>query len=449
MSGYRPGTWLMVKYNVKENFIHERIVLSHCYDRVYIILTPDGDIYDEDYGDTDEDGDYLWVHVKPLSGLPVGAKRNSIIQRFNDPIPTQDELEALYTEARQEAHQMRHSQGIGEPVRDAPPMHQLNGRHTDDDVRADGSLMEPRRATRSNARKSTVPIEPLDDDHEQSGSDNAASRREQRIEDDGKWVMIESRYGMKRGASVALNGTEIIRSNNVGLIDLGDDRWCAIRNLGADDLLIYKGAEADGDARLLGLQVIGNTRVRPHWRDICPSFSQLSFGDWSVQGPRTVLWCCNFLDRRQGGPVDHHRWWTHSNGLSNDMWGVEIHDVAMKCAEYMGTYDGIDLPNVAGVEILFRRAQLSEYVYMMEAPSGGKADDKGKGKGRGRGPQTGLARIGFLDEASIFTGTQGQESDVMVCPELMEYVAKEVERNAGILKQVRKAREERDNLAKV
>ena len=75
------------------------------------------------------------------------------------------------------------------------------------------------------------------------------------------------------------------------------------------------------------------------------------------------------------------------------------------------------------------------------------AEAKSKGEGKGRA-QTGLARIGFLDEAAIFTGTQGQESDIMVCPELMEYVAKEVERNAGILKQVRKAKEERDNLAK-
>ena len=54
----------------------------------------------------------------------------------------------------------------------------------------------------------------------------------------------------------------------------------------------------------------------------------------------------------------------------------------------------------------------------------------------------------FLDEAQIFTGTAGEQSDVMVAPALMEYVAKEVERNASILKQVRKAKEERDAFAK-
>ena len=33
--------------------------------------------------------------------------------------------------------------------------------------------------------------------------------------------------------------------------------------------------------------------------------------------------------------------------------------------------------------------------------------------------------------------------EIMVCPELLDCVAKEVERDAGVLKQIRKAREER------
>ena len=38
--------------------------------------------------------------------------------------------------------------------------------------------------------------------------------------------------------------------------------------------------------------------------------------------------------------------------------------------------------------------------------------------------------------------------DVMICPDLMDYVAKETEREASVMKQVRKAREERTLAAK-
>lgn len=46
-------------------------------------------------------------------------------------------------------------------------------------------------------------------------------------------------------------------------------------------------------------------------------------------------------------------------------------------------------------------------------------------------------------EASIFSGSHKQYGDSMVSPALLEYVAKEVESEASVMKQVRKAREER------
>eukprot|EP00435_Cladocopium_sp_Y103_P017810 s3339_g4.t1 len=45
--------------------------------------------------------------------------------------------------------------------------------------------------------------------------------------------------------------------------------------------------------------------------------------------------------------------------------------------------------------------------------------------------------------ATIFAGAHKEYGDVMVAPSLLEYVAKEVESEAAVLKQVRKAREER------
>ena len=86
----------------------------------------------------------------------------------------------------------------------------------------------------------------------------------------------------------------------------------------------------------------------------------------------------------------------------------------------------------------FRQAQLVEYAYWQEH------DSKPAGKGEQKGK---FVKVGMLDEAAAFTGQRHRSGDIMVCPLLLDFVAKEVERDASVLKQVRKAREERKALA--
>ena len=56
--------------------------------------------------------------------------------------------------------------------------------------------------------------------------------------------------------------------------------------------------------------------------------------------------------------------------------------------------------------------------------------------------------MGILDESDVFSGTHRDSGEFMVAPELLDYVAKEIERDAGVLKQLRKAREEKAALDK-
>eukprot|EP00973_Karenia_brevis_P079241 10995636-Karenia_brevis.AAC.1 len=62
----------------------------------------------------------------------------------------------------------------------------------------------------------------------------------------------------------------------------------------------------------------------------------------------------------------------------------------MRCVDYFATYDGLDLSNVAGMEDLFRQAQLVEYTYLQES---GNPAGKSSGKGRLVAPE----------EAAVFT----------------------------------------------
>ena len=72
--------------------------------------------------------------------------------------------------------------------------------------------------------------------------------------------------------------------------------------------------------------------------------------------------------------------------------------------------------------------------------------DRGPGGGKGA-PKGDKKSDGFASvqqyEASIFSGSHNEFGDTMVAPSLLEYVAKEVEGEASVMKQVRKAREER------
>ena len=111
------------------------------------------------------------------------------------------------------------------------------------------------------------------------------------------------------------------------------------------------------------------------------------------------------------------------------------HDNLAKILDGLGRYDGLDVSNLAGAELICRRMQLIEYVYSERGPGGGKGASKGEKKKDDPG--------NLVYEATIFGGAHKEFGDCMVAPSLLEYVAKEVEGEAAVMKSVRKAREER------
>ena len=55
----------------------------------------------------------------------------------------------------------------------------------------------------------------------------------------------------------------------------------------------------------------------------------------------------------------------------------------MKVVDKLGRFDGLDLANLAGAEVAFRRLQLIEYAYSERGPGGGKGAPKGDKKADG------------------------------------------------------------------
>ena len=256
---------------------------------------------------------------------------------------------------------------------------------------------------------------------------------------DEVWVRVETSGDQLRGTEVVLDGSEVVHGDIA--IKFENGKGYAIRRMARSTVEKYKGLEAAADARLLSMNFQGVDRAERQWRDVSKEIHEEKFTDWAVPGPRTTEWCVRFLNRRNGGPSDHHRWWMQNHSLKSDAWGVAEHENLMKIIDKLGRFDGLDLANLAGVELAFRRLQLIEFVYSERGPGGGKGSGKPDKK---MDTMTSMQNY----EATIFSGAHKEFGDTMVAPQLLEFVAKEVEGEAAVLKQVRKAREERASLNK-
>jgi hypothetical protein len=201
-----------------------------------------------------------------------------------------------------------------------------------------------------------------------------AQQREDLVRD---WAWVATETVKSGGVDVITRGTELIQS----------DRWLTRGVKALAEVTAADGSRHDvtmcrvkrtelttylqgtGDARLLPIAARDGRRVPRLWREVCDAARVSVFEDWDVPGPRTVRWCIDFINRRGGGPEDHHKWWKTSNRLFDDQWGVAEHGAVMKSLRHAGCLDQLDLTNLASIEVLMRRAQLIEYTYSDRGPA--------------------------------------------------------------------------------
>ena len=90
--------------------------------------------------------------------------------------------------------------------------------------------------------------------------------------------------------------------------------------------------------------------------------------------------------------------------------------------------------------MLLRQVQQIEYVYSLDVDGheGGKPGKSGKGKPKLAGYAEEIAA-----QAEAFSGLTRDKGTIMCAPALLEHAARELERDSGVLKQIRKPREER------
>ena len=193
------------------------------------------------------------------------------------------------------------------------------------------------------------------------------------------------------------------------------------------------------DARLLDVKMKFGRRHRD-WQEVAEDISEIAMADWPIEGPRSALWVARFLaDSGRGGPEAYHKWWRVTAKLGLHDWGVSEHMQNMRFLHLAGTYDQLDLANLAIIEAIARRIELIEYQYRERTRDGIRS----AGLGTGASPAIAGALALGGEEADLFDGVGKVAGGACVAPQIVEFVAQELEKSAKIDKQARKARDEK------
>ena len=185
------------------------------------------------------------------------------------------------------------------------------------------------------------------------------------------------------------------------------------------------GANSDnddsGDVRTLPVLYDRQGQRFREFRQAVSQCEHHSFADWPIPGPPTVMWVIKWMVARGGTPLAWHAAWK-TNGRLQDSEGVVLHHESnCRILETMLCYDQVNAGALASLELVCRLIQICEDKLSH------RFDDSHGDAG---------------SDYYLMSGAQSG-SQLCICPELRAWIASEVQKESSVLKERRKAREER------
>ena len=372
--------YVLVRYNVGgPELWHERLALEHVAGEEYVIVTPDRDLYVEELSAANED--LIGVRARPARGvLPPGIAAAAVY-----PLPpwTAAELTAIRGEARQLLAAERNQRGGGGGAPVAGP--------AEAEAAGKGKVVEPYMTGQL------------------------------------KWLSCEKCGNFVYGQEIA-GVTEALAKDAKAIYEAGEGVKLFVQCVDGGDRESFLGRNTRGDSRILPVQWNALGQPERTLREVA-SLSQEAEVKWSLPGPRTSLWCINYLAIEGLGFEGHHERLRQMCRLEPTSWGIQEHFQVSMAVRQALLVDQLDGCNLLSIEVQFRRLQTIEFSYAEKAK-----DAEAKGAG---------GRLS-LEEQVSFGGVTRQFSTLMICPSLLEHVKTETEKEAVLAKSLRKAREERE-----
>ena len=175
------------------------------------------------------------------------------------------------------------------------------------------------------------------------------------------------------------------------------------------------------DVRTLGISRDVDGNRFKEFRDAVQEAKPCEFSDWPIAGPRTTKYVISQMLDHGGSPLGHHQAWRVACKLQPSDGPAQEHEAWSRVLQAMMTYDQLDVSNLASAELVVRALQKIEERHKHKLVS---ADDGG--------------------EAALFMGSSGgSRAGCIISPKLTEWVGSELQKEALVAKERRKAREER------
>ena len=388
-----PGTEVYVKF-AGDDFFNTRILLRHVSQKVYFTLDTHKGVAREDFSARG-----ITVRGRNASGgVPADILEN--LSDFDEP-PTQSEYEDFVQDAND----------MIDTIIDAEEVADNENRGQSSDV---SEALPGRRIT------FTAPERPQPTAKKTGilrGRSDVSSN--QPIAASGTLAPPGKRgaLGSNDSGGHGQQGTPPSISGGLGALSaaLGKDLGPAQEDESAP-------AARDLDARVLPVRYDKNDSRFREFRDSVDMCAEHEFSDWPVPGPKTAEWCLRFMVNRAGTPLGWHALWRSNGRLQESEHLVQQHLSYCEVLEASATYDQLNIPALAGLELVCRQIQICEDKLSH------RFDDT-------------TADAPSQDYFLMSGSTSKQQ--LCVCPTLMTYITGETAKRNAILKERRKAREER------
>lgn len=373
---------VLVEYEVAgPRLFHERLVAEHVSGEQYIVITPDEDIYMEELSLLNPD--LRSLRVKPSDAvLPGGVGAGEVY-----PLPAwgANDLIRLRDAARVEGDRERAGAA---PVAAVAPLAAVGaGHHV---------------------------VEPKDDDI----SFPAGTLR---------WLAAEAIDGVKYGQEISGVANALVKGSKA-VHTIAGGRAVFVECVDGGELQAFLNKPSRCDPRILPLEFNAMQQPERSLKDVASQCVERKML-WSLSGPRTARWCVAYLAIENLGFEGHRERLRQVARADASSWGIQEHFQVSMALRHALLVDQLDAFNLLTVEIQFRRLQTIEYSYSEKAK---EFESKAVG-----------GRLS-LEEQTSFGGVTRQYSTLMICPDLLDHVKAETEKEASLAKNLRKAREERE-----
>ncbi|CAK0883778.1 unnamed protein product, partial [Prorocentrum cordatum] len=369
----------------------------------WVVLTPDGDMYLEELeGGSPEDSPVEWQLVARDLRLPPGLGRS---YRFGEDQP--GELRGLYRRACAASTADARSRGL--QLATPQVIRSQEGRDVSVEAELGRNFFGGRRVTGKQGM-------PAAGDALAAGTDVPGDQ----VADGGDALAVPAVPNSAGGTVTPPPSGHFWRAaepDSSRPIEIGD--WVGTPSLALHDRGLFE--VAPGRAIVVRLAALDKGAFAASLRRAA------SVGD-APGGVAAATGDARALPVRRHTPTDHHLMFKTTARLQMEQWRVQEHEQLMKYLELAGTYDQLDLSNCAFAEAILRRAQTIDWAYHDRLREADSASSKDK-----MSPE----------EFSAFSGFSKAGDLLMVAPQLLEHVKTQVEKDAAIMKNIRKAREER------